>query len=406
MEVNITESAPVPDPLALDEPRAEEVEETEDNTQSVWEHDPLSQIPIKVLRGHTDTISSCQLAFSDQKLVTSSHDKTAILWDVESGRPLRVFEGGHTAPVSQCALIPQKNRLITASWDKTLQAWDLETGQTLWSVPQEGLLTSCSASGDGEVVASASDMVNGLCLTCTDTGKQITFIKGHHKSTITRCCFDPLGQHVATVSSDKTIKLWDQRSRHSTLSIASSHTSVISNCCFTRDARYLCSASWDKTLQLWDVSTGTFRSHGGKSLSFAHDGCVSACMFSHDASLLVSGAYDRTVAVWDMKAICKLLLLKGHMDWVMDVAISEDKKWVVSCSKDKTVRMWNIEHTEEIPAVIETRRTQAQGYQIIKCEECARSFSVFRMESDATNKCVFCRLKAPTKYIPLPPPCS
>ena len=40
----------------------------------------LPQIPIKVLRGHTDTVSSCQLALNDQKLVTSSYDKTAILW--------------------------------------------------------------------------------------------------------------------------------------------------------------------------------------------------------------------------------------------------------------------------------------------------------------------------------------
>ncbi|XP_031442673.1 WD repeat-containing protein 88 [Clupea harengus] len=403
MAVNMAQN--VLDPLALDEPCAEEEEETEDNTQSVWEHDPLAQIPIKVLRGHTDTVSSCQLALNDQKLVTSSYDKTAILWDVESGEPLRVFERGHTAPVTQCALIPQKNRLITASWDKTLQAWDLETGQTLWSAPQGGLLTSCSVSGDGEVVASATDIENGLYLTCADTGKQITFIKGHHKSTIPRCCFDPLDRHVATVSADKSIKLWDLNSRQTTLSIASSHTNVISNCCFTKDGRYLCTASWDKTLQLWDVTTGTFRSQGGEGHNIGHDGCVSSCMFSDDAALLVSGAYDRTVAVWDMRAICKLLLLKGHMDWVMDVAISADKKWVVSCSKDTTVRLWNIEHTEEIPAVIETRRTQAGGYQIMKCEECARSFSVFRMESDSTTKCVFCRLKAPTTYIPVPPPC-
>ena len=47
-----------------------------------------------------------------------------------------------------------------------------------WSAPQGGLLTSCSVSGDGEVVASATDIENGLYLTCADTGKQITFIKG------------------------------------------------------------------------------------------------------------------------------------------------------------------------------------------------------------------------------------
>ena len=44
MAVNMAQN--VLDPLALDEPCAEEEEETEDNTQSVWEHDPLAQVSI------------------------------------------------------------------------------------------------------------------------------------------------------------------------------------------------------------------------------------------------------------------------------------------------------------------------------------------------------------------------
>ena len=43
-----------------------------------------------------------------------------------------------------------------------------------------------------------------------------------------------------------------------------------------------------------------------------------------------------------------------------------DLSVLCSVSQDTTVRLWNIEHTEEIPAVIETRRTQAGGYQIMK----------------------------------------
>ncbi|XP_063045661.1 WD repeat-containing protein 88-like [Engraulis encrasicolus] len=398
----------VVEPVSLEEPRDKEKMEgaTDDNKPSVWEHDPLAKIPIKVLRHHTGPISSCQLAFSDQKLITSSHDKTAILWDVESGRPVRVFKEGHTAPLTQCCIDPHHNRLITASWDKTLQAWDLETGQTLWSSLHGGLLTSCSVSGDGKLVASASDMENALYLTDTHTGKQISYTRGHHSSTVTRCCFDPQDRHVATVSSDRSIKLWDTHTRHTTININSCHMGVVSCVCFTSDGRYVCTGSWDKTLQLWDVATGTFRSHGSVTHALRHEGCVSACSFSNDACVLVSGGFDRSVAVWDMKAICRLLLLKGHMDWVTDVAITADKKWVASCSKDCTVRLWNIEQTEDIPVVIETRRTQGEGYQIVKCEECARSFSLFRVESDPTTKCVLCRLKSPNKYIPEPPPCN
>ncbi|XP_066570123.1 WD repeat-containing protein 88 [Amia ocellicauda] len=387
------------DPLSVQEA----AEEQQQGKTSGWAHQQLSRIPIKVFRSHTDAISSCHFCFEDSKILTCSYDKTAILWDAESGDPVLAFKGGHSAPIVECALTPDNKRLITASWDKTMTAWDMETGHILWKAVHDGLLTSCSVSLDGKYVASASDMENALYVTCAETGEKVFHIKDHHKSTVTRCRFDPGSQRVATVSADKTIKLWDLVARRTTLSINSTHSNVISNCCFTSNGRHLCTASWDKTLQLWDIQTGQFRSRGGVKLHKGHEGNISSSVFSQDSSLLVSGACDRNVTVWDMEGLCKKLVLKGHVDWVMDVAISADKKWVASGSKDTTLRMWNIEHSDHIPAVIETRK--AAGFQIIKCELCKKPFSITQMEnSEFISKCVFCRLMAPSRnYLPAPP---
>ncbi|XP_019910934.1 WD repeat-containing protein 88 isoform X2 [Esox lucius] len=295
------------DPLALDD-TTEDGKDLE--SVSLWAHEALAQITVKVLRGHTEAVTSCQFCFDDTKVLTSSQDTTARLWDAESGATLLAYKGGHQLNVSECALVPDKKRLITASWDKTLKAWDMETGTVIWTAAQDGLLTSCSVSADGKYVASSSDPENRLCLTSADTGERILQIKGHHKATIMQCCFDPQSQHVASVSADRSIKLWDMVSNKTTLSINSTHTNVIANCCFTPNGRHLCTASWDKSLRLWDIQTGTYRSHGGLVLGKGHDGSISSCAFSSDASLLVSGAYDRTVAVWDMNAVCRTLVLK------------------------------------------------------------------------------------------------
>uniref|UniRef100_A0A8B9V8V1 WD repeat domain 88 n=1 Tax=Anas zonorhyncha TaxID=75864 RepID=A0A8B9V8V1_9AVES len=229
---------------------------------------------------------------------------------------------------------------------------------------------------------------------------------GHHRSTITRCCFDPDNQRVTSVSYDKTIKLWDMRTRSTSITINEGHSNAISDCCFTSDGRYLCTASWDKSLKIWDIKTGEFRCHEPLSLNQGHEGSVSSCVFSQDASLVVSGGYDKTIAIWETDAGYKKLSLKGHCDWVTDVAISENKKWILSASKDSTLRLWNIEKMDHIPSVIESRKEK--GSKIAQCEECEKPFLSLQCgDFEMTSKCVFCRLSSPvTRILPLPPSVS
>uniref|UniRef100_A0A3Q1HVF6 Uncharacterized protein n=1 Tax=Acanthochromis polyacanthus TaxID=80966 RepID=A0A3Q1HVF6_9TELE len=142
----------------------------------------------------------------------------------------------------------------------------------------------------------------------------------------TRCRFDSQSQRVASVSADRSLKLWDLLALKTTVSLDSNHGNVVSDCCFASSGRFVCTASWDKTLKLWDLQAGGFQTHGGTTLQRGHKGSVSSCSFSADADLLVSGSYDRTVALWDTSCCC--FLSQGHSDWVTDVLVSADRKLV------------------------------------------------------------------------------
>uniref|UniRef100_A0A8D0CZ83 WD repeat domain 88 n=1 Tax=Sander lucioperca TaxID=283035 RepID=A0A8D0CZ83_SANLU len=274
-----------------------------------------------------------------------------------------------------------------------------------WRRRQAGLLTSCSSSPDGRLLVCASDPQNGVYISDAASGQTLHHVNDHHRSTITRCVFDPQSQRVASVSADRSIKLWDLLAHKTTVNIDSNHGNVVSDCCFSTSGYFLCTASWDKSLKLWDLQAGGFRSQGGTALQRGHEGSVSSCSFSADASLLASGSYDRTVALWDMLSLCQTLILRGHSDWVTDVSISADRKLVASASKDRTVRLWNIQNMEEIPQVLEKRRTEGTGIHILKCEECRKAFPVSRLQtSELLTRCVFCRLKSPSRYRPQPPP--
>ncbi|XP_043937803.1 WD repeat-containing protein 88 isoform X2 [Protopterus annectens] len=355
------------DPLALDETEEEIIDQEQRDT---WDSEPLSQIPFKILQGHSEAVSGCHFCFDDARIITCSHDGTVKLWDIPNCTPVCTFDGGHTSPITECCISSDNKRLITSSWDKTVKAWDVETAKVLWTAHLAGLVTSCDISLDGKFVAAGSDVENGVLIVDATNGKYVSKLKDHHLSTVTSCRFDPDIQRVASVSADKAVKLWDMIAQKTTITLMNKHSNVISDCCFSMNGRFLCTASWDKTLLLWDIKTGKFRSSGPVILSNGHEGSVSSCVFSKDASVVVSGAYDRTVSIWDTEGECKKLTLKGHQDWVMDVAVSTDKNWILSSSKDCTIRLWNIQKSDHIRAVIETRRVM--GLKIIQQQHMGR----------------------------------
>uniref|UniRef100_A0A669QWH0 Uncharacterized protein n=1 Tax=Phasianus colchicus TaxID=9054 RepID=A0A669QWH0_PHACC len=61
------------------------------------------QIQFKILRGHSDTVSSCHFCCEDSKILSCSYDRTVKLWTGEfrSRGPVTLNQG-HEGSVSSC----------------------------------------------------------------------------------------------------------------------------------------------------------------------------------------------------------------------------------------------------------------------------------------------------------------
>jgi WD40 repeat protein len=80
--------------------------------------------------GHTRSVSSVALSRDGKGLFTASHDTTAKLWEVATGREVRTFHG-HGNYVTSLAVSADGKWLATGSWDGTARLWDVATGRTL-----------------------------------------------------------------------------------------------------------------------------------------------------------------------------------------------------------------------------------------------------------------------------------
>ncbi|XP_051063626.1 WD repeat-containing protein 88 [Phodopus roborovskii] len=283
-----------------------------------------------------------------------------------------------------------------------------------WKIRHDTFVVCCKFSPDGKYVLSALDVDRGICLMDPNNITTVIQVKGHHKRSITACCFDPDSQKVASVSMDRCIKIWDITSQATLFTIPKAHANTISDCCFNFSGHFLCTSSWDKNIKIWNIHSGEFRNRGAcVTLMKGHEGCVSSCCIARDSSFLISGGFDKTVAIWDVGDGYRKLSLKGHDDWVTDVAVSNSKKWILSASKDSSMRLWNIEKIDKIPLVTENKRSMgckvkqvgisflSSDLHIVsvfgkcprQCKSCDQFFYAFESDfsSQLPSQCMFCR---------------
>jgi WD40 repeat protein len=170
---------------------------------------------------------------------------------------------------------------------------------------------------------------------------ELRILQGHTDS-VWWVAFSPDGKHLASGSSDRTVKLWDTATGKETLTLRG-HTGAIACVAFSPDSKQLASACEDQTVKLWDTTIGkaifTLRGHTGPVLGVA---------FSPDGKHLASASRDHTVKLWDAATGKEIRTLEGHTYDVHRVAFSPDSRRLASTGDDKTVRVWDTASGKEL----------------------------------------------------------
>ncbi|KAJ3304526.1 pre-mRNA-processing factor 17 [Kappamyces sp. JEL0829] len=82
-----------------------------------------------------------------------------------------------------------------------------------------------------------------------------------------------------------------------------------------------------------------------------HKSIVTDVKFTHDDSHIVSCSYDRSIKIWNSRTAVAEKTLMGHTDAVTSCDVTPDGRYIVSGSLDNTIRFWDFGSGECITVI-------------------------------------------------------
>lgn len=199
-----------------------------------------------------------------------------------------------------------------------------------------------------------------------------------HEMQVRACVVSADAATVASVSFDRTLRLWDaatglERARVTTepdlntsvlaactsrnviacaradfalcildaatgevLRTLTGHTAAVTHCAFSRDGQRCASASEDGTVRVWSAVDG-----GSIALLASSGSRLRRLALSSDGRRAVSAGSGDTATLWDVDRQSRIADLAGHDDCVNWCGFSPDDRVVATASDDGSLRLWD-----------------------------------------------------------------
>ncbi|XP_034404384.1 autophagy-related protein 16-1 isoform X2 [Cyclopterus lumpus] len=249
---------------------------------------------------------------------------------------LHVFEA-HDGEVNAVRFSPGSRLLATGGMDRRVKLWEVVAGHC---EPKGALtgsnagITSIEFDSTGSYLLAASNDFASRIWTVDDYRLRHTLTGHSGKVLSARFLLD--NARIVSGSYDRTLKLWDLRSKvcMKTVFAGSSCNDIVCT------EQCVMSGHFDKKVRFWDIRTES----RGQELELL--GRVTSLDLNHDRTELLTCSRDDLVKIIDLRtnAVRQTLSAQGFKcgaDWTR-VTFSPDGRYVAGGSADGSLYIWNV----------------------------------------------------------------
>jgi len=155
---------------------------------------------------HADVVYSIAYSPDGSKLASASKDGSVRIWDLGSGRELRVYHG-HSDPVRAVAWTANGS-LIASAGGKEIHFWNPETGAPVKKLTDHTAnVQSLAFRPDGKALVSGGDDKK-LLVWSVETGK-VQHDLGAQQDGVQSVAYSPNGKLIASLNKAGTLSVWN-----------------------------------------------------------------------------------------------------------------------------------------------------------------------------------------------------
>ena len=338
---------------------------SDDATIKVW--DSESGRFERSLQGHQDGVMGIALDERGVLLASCSVDLSIKLWDTDSYSCVRTLTG-HDHTVSSVAFVPGGDQLVSASRDKSIKVWEVATGYCVRTLTgHDQWVRRCIVSplpvSTTTLVPIPTTAATNASSSATPTSSPLGSFPASTASTsttsATAAAVATTTHLLASCSMDQTIRIWNLKTGEC-ISVLNDHTHVVEHIAFTNqlaDSNLAKLTAEDNHNSANGTASATHSS--AISSALAPSASSSSSALSSTANTggglhIVSCSRDKSIKLWHIPSATCIRTLLGHDNWVRQVLFTPSGRFIVSCSDDKSIRCWDLQKGGKCVRVLES----------------------------------------------------
>ena len=186
----------------------------------------------------------------DGTLLVGGCEEGLVVWDVASRQTRSVYRGDS---VRSLAMHPAGHLAAAMSSLRRIEIWSLTSGRLVYSTDAGDKANSVEFSADGQYLLA---MINNKVIFArpiASTPEKLSLVG--HRGGVPGIAFSPDGTRLASVSKDRTVRIWNTQTGE-LLHTCEGHPNEVQSVCFSPDGRRIISADWGAVLRVWDSESG------------------------------------------------------------------------------------------------------------------------------------------------------